>query len=298
MAKLNMYKMTFIYKYILYTTIFSLFCQALRVYYYGVDLKVFYLIIIINYFLIFVVYGISFKASHLLILFLIFIPVLFKENSPFFKKSLLTILGISFISTYYYQFFRVRKIDLDSIFRIYAKLSYWLALLGLFIYMYKYYNHNYRSLLDLRLQSLMTEPANFCMIVLPAMYYYWKVYSIKNKYFLVILASIILSVSTLGYLGLFIALIISGSLKKWYKYLLLIPVALLLFYFAYSLSTNVKMRFDDTLKAILNQDLSRVNISTYSVLSNTYVAFRSVIDNPLTGGGAWIKYLFKNKIFI
>ena len=99
---------------------------------------------------------------------------------------------------YYYYFFKLIKFDSDRAFATYAKLAFWFAVIAL-----PYWAGSCIATHALqRLRGFATEPAQFCLLVLPA--YYWYAYKFRTtrKHALevgVFTLTVALSESTLGY---------------------------------------------------------------------------------------------------
>lgn len=189
------------------------------------------------------------------------------------------ILGITVVATYYYNL--IPLYDKKKIISVYLKLSLWAAIIGYPMY---FLNIN---LNDGRLQSIFKEPAHYVVVVIPACYYYFK---IKNyKAFIIILGTLILSNSSLGYIGCALMFIIPNLTLKRLKYLIaLTPVIFIFFYYTYVQYPFFKLRVDDTYKSLSAVNTGKfeeyTNLSTYVLLGNMFIAKQNVIDHPLGSG--------------
>jgi O-antigen ligase len=139
---------------------------------------------------------------------------------------------------------------------------------------------------DFRLHSLMLEPAHFAGIILPAFLFY--LYNFK-KYilrFIVIAISLILSFSSVGYIGILVCLVIVSS-GSFLRKLIFVFAAYVLGLLSYTYIPNIKLRFDDTFSVYKNgdYDFTGLNLSTYALLSNFYIANSVFNDSPIIGHG-------------
>lgn len=190
------------------------------------------------------------------------------------------LIGITVIATYYYNF--VSLYDRKEIINVYVKQSLWVAIIG---YPMWYFNIN---LFDgVRLQSIFKEPAHYVIVVLPACYYYLK--SKKYWQFLTILGTILLSSSSIGYLGIGLMFILPNITLKRLKYLFVIaPVVVGSFIYVYANYEFFRLRVDDTYKSLNAVNTGKfeeyTNLSTYAILSNAFVTKENVLDHPLGSG--------------
>ena len=189
------------------------------------------------------------------------------------------IMGIAIVATYYYNF--IPFYDKKEIVAVYLKLSLWAAIIGYPMYLLNI------NLNDGRLQSIFKEPAHYVVVVIPACYYYFK---IKNyKAFTIILGTLILSNSSLGYIGCALMFIIPNLTLKRMKYLIaLAPIIFALFYYTYVEYPFFKLRVDDTYKSLNAVNTGKfeeyTNLSTYVLLGNIFIAKQNVTNHPLGSG--------------
>ena len=190
------------------------------------------------------------------------------------------IIGIFIVSTYYYNF--VSLFNVSKIIELYSKYSLYVAAIG-----YPMLALGINSNDGVRLQSIFKEPAHFAIVVIPACYYYLK----QKKYlpFLIIFGSLILSQSSLGYIGCGLMFLIPNFNRKRILYLLAtVPFIISISYVVYNENELVKLRVDDTLSSfnsILNGKFKEeTNLSTYAFLSNLFVTKRNIQEHPLGSG--------------
>ncbi len=269
-------------KYILYSTLLSIFSESLYINV-GFDFKIIYIVIFINYFLIKEINGKIVFPKHLLyiLIYLLFtgIITIFLYNNQLSKVAF-QVFGIAYMSIYFYNFFLCSDLNEIQIFEKYCNISFYISIIGFpLFFIIVNINSNYR------LHSVLEEPAHFCGIVLPAFYYFltnFKKYKVK---FFTILAALLLSISSIGYIGMLVGIIM---MKKKVNLAItggLIFSAILLGFLAYTFIYDVRFRVDDTLNVAKEQDVSDVNSSTMALATNAFVASQAFESNFLIGRG-------------
>lgn len=267
-------------EYLLYSSVFAIFTEAFF-FNFIIDWKLLYLIILVNYILLFKIKKVAVSKSFALLLLFFFIHGLttYTIISIPYNFMLSQIIGIGIVGTYYYSFTRLYKPI--EIIKVYVKMCVYVAIIGYLLY---FMGFNY---IDGRLNSIMKEPAHYVIVVIPACYYYFKV----KKYlpFLIIFGTVILSNSSLGYVGCGLLLIIPNLTLQRVKYLVsLIPVVCIAFYFAYQELPFFKMRVDDTYNSlnVINTGKFKedTNLSSYVLISNIFIAKNNISDHPLGSG--------------
>lgn len=270
-------------KYIIYSSIISLFSEAFLVNI-GFDFKFFYIIILLNSFIIVSKNGllgnkILFTILALLSFTSVFNIILGLNTFPLF---LMQLVGITYVSLYYYIFFLYVN-DYNLLFKIYVKISYYVSLIGIFIFIIQllFYGR------FVRIESIMNEPAHFVVLIMPAFYFlFWKYlkFRLYKKEFLVILVCIILAGSSVGFIGVLLVYFF-GRKVNYFSIFKTIFVCFSFGILIYSFNEDVKMRVDDSVKALMTLNVDGTNISTYALFSNLYISIRNFNDNPLTGTG-------------
>lgn len=281
-------------KYLIHSSVFAIFTEAFK-YRLIIDLKLFYLILLINFFLLLKYKKVT--LNHFLISFLSFIFIhssisyLLIGIPPNFMLS--QIFGISLTCTY---FFNVLKLfTKEEIYELYSKYSLFTAIIGFLGY---FLGINLNVNTDPRFSSYLTEPAHYAIVVLPACYYFLK--RKQYLYFFIIFISLILTESSIAYIGCALMFILPNISLQRVKYAVgVIPFVLIIFYWVYQNNENVKMRFDDTyesLKVINTGKFNeRTNVSTYALLSNFYIAKENALDHPLGSGIGSHYYMYHNQ---
>ncbi len=218
------------------------------------------------------------------------------------------IVGILLTSLSFFLLFKINDYDVRKIFKIYLNLAFLVAFIGLvqvlsFLlnfkagYDFSYFLPSWHLALSqtgfLRINSILPEPAAFCYVMMPA--FFVSIASlIKRKYALlktwksiIIIITFLLTFSTVGYIGFFIALILLIYNYAKIKYLLLIGLILLSsVVFLWNYSGDFKMRIGDSMDVITRKkDLEVVNSSTFALFSNAMVTYKVFSNRPFFGDG-------------
>lgn len=203
------------------------------------------------------------------------------------------IIGITIMSTYYYNLVSLFKPE--ELINVYLKMAFWVAVIGYPLYFFGIHIGNPG---ETRFYSFFKEPAHYVIVVLPACYYYYK----AKKYFrfIVIFCTLILSSSSLGYLGCGLLFLLPNLTLKRIGYSIIIaPILLLTFYFIYTNFPFFRVRVDDTYEsysAIGNGKFKEeTNLSSYALISNLYIAKCNVIDHPFGSGIGSHLYMHEKK---
>lgn len=283
-------------KYLLYSSVFGIFSEGFF-FNFIIDWKLLYLIIFVNYFLI-----IKYKTLRVHKTFIIVVASLFAhailcytiiQIPPNYFISQL--LGITITGLYFYNFFLVA--ELSKVTKLYLSLSFYIAILGLIFYFLKLNPFAYFDN-EFRLMSIFKEPAHFVVVILPACYFF-----LRSKLFLkffVLFVSIILSESSLGYIGCGMMFIFPFFNLKKFKYLLVaVPLVLTLFFYTYKNFESFQMRVDDSmdnLTVLKNGKFDEsTNLSSYVMLSNLYIAKQNIIEHPFGSGIGSHHYMFTTR---
>lgn len=272
-------------KYVYISTILGIFSGA-AVYRAGIDILFFYFIVISNLLLL----SLELDLSYIPLWVVGICSYLFASGAigiwngtDSVAQFLKQFVGITISILYFYYFFKLQDNQVDRVFRSYARMAYWVCIVGLVIWGISCVATGE----FVRLQSITTEPAHFCTLVLPAYYWYAYCYISSRKHGIevaIFTAAIVLSGSSLGYLSVAFGMVLLGSRRK--KLILFVPLVvgglLSLTYFA---SPYFRLRIDDTILATTSNDVSQANISTYALISNLIVTENVFEENPFLGNG-------------
>jgi len=220
------------------------------------------------------------------------IGILRGTDTTFLAAKQLFVIGLG--SIYFANFFRLQDNQIDGAWETYAKLAYWLTLIGIAKWLAVcLFAHRFE-----RLQGLTTEPAAYCAVTLPAYYWYahkWFTSRRHRKEVLWLTLGIALSASSTGFLGVAFGLLLAFGKRR----LIALPFALVLIcgfgVGLYTISPYVRVRARDTFGAVLNSDVAGTNISTYALISNMFVTERVLEVHPILGNGLGSHILSNHK---
>ncbi len=268
-------------KYLLHSSVFAIFTEAFF-FNFIIDWKLLYLIIFVNYFLLFRLKKITLHIyfAALLLFFFVHGVLTYSIISIPYNFMLSQIIGIAIIGTYYYNLIPLYK--KEELIDVYLKICLYVAIIG---YVFYFLNINLNS--SSRLQSIFKEPAHYVIVVLPACYYNLKTRNYRN--FAILFGTLLLSNSSLGYIGCGIIFVIPYLTLRRIRYLMaLIPLVGMIFYFVYTESPFFKLRVDDTYNSlnVINTGKfdKNTNLSSYVLISNLFIAKKNVTDHPFGSG--------------
>ncbi len=272
-------------------TVISIFTEAF-LYNYVIDIKLFYLFIVLIGMLFIYLDKIRILKVQLWIFLYLFltgvISVCLSTNE--LQRVFSQLSGICLVSVFFYSFFVNvdYRLNLERIFKIYCLIAFYVCLIGIFF-----------SVVDLvvtgsftPVKSIMLEPAHFATIIFPAYYYY---YNSKDRKYIVVLSAIILSFSSLAYLALMFSFFYQ-NVKNLKKIVFIIALIIITFFLLYVFFPQFNIRVKDTVSALISKDLTGVNLSSFALVSNLYISFENFKQNPIFGGGIGshiIRYLQK-----
>ena len=270
-------------KYLVYSTILGLFSEAL-VFTRGIDFKFFYLMLVVNTFILARIQPLkTSRIASVVFIYLILsalVNILRGVNLPQF--FIMQFTGILLTFNYFYNFFKYFS-NYDFLIKLYVKVSYYVAIIGIIIFPIQLVSNGHA----IRLESVMNEPAHYTAIVMPAFYItFWKFLKCREytKEFIVLLISILLAGSSVGFFGLILVYFIGRK----YSILALLKGSIVPVVFSFlviSFNSNVRLRVYDTLRSMTTLSVEGVNLSTYALVSNIYITTRNLVDYPLIGTG-------------
>lgn len=225
------------------------------------------------------------------------------------------IIGISFSSVAYYNLMLYVKLDIERLFKLYLKIAFFIALIGVFeeigrIFGYHvYFNGDPKrvSIGMYRVYSIMGEPYFLAVTLIPALYYYLNRFFGTREFrdrttliqFGVIFSCYIFTFSSAGVMGLGLMVLLLLWNHKLFSFKN--PKTLLLIAVVVGLSQvldikdfsmkEMQIRFNDSYKAFFSgtkltkKEVKKLNSSTFALYSNLIIAQQSFNRNPLTGSG-------------
>lgn len=267
-------------KYILYSSVFSIFTEEFF-FKFIIDWKLLYLIIFTNFILLLKIKKITLNIYFVLLLLFFFVHgiLCYGIIGIPINYMLSQIIGIGIVGAYFYNF--IPLYSKEEITKVYLKLSLIIAVIGYVLYVVNFNKPSYR------LMSIFREPAHYSIVVIPACFYFLK----EKKYyqFAIIFGTLLLSNSSLGYIGCALMFIVPNVNVKRIGYLvMLIPIILISFLYLYNNFSFFKLRFDDTYNSInvINTGKfdEKTNLSSYVMIANLHIAKENISDHPFGSG--------------
>ena len=228
-----------------------------------------------------------------------------KDTFLLLTKQVIGVFGNALV---FYLLMKVNRYDVKRLFKVYLNLAFLVGLIGLFQemsflsgfragYDFSYMLPSWRLYLSeagfLKISSIMSEPASFCYVMMPAFFAALTSFSKSNFKFLnksrslVIILSVVLSFSLVGYIGMVFSFMLLLFNYTKIRYLVVGTVlASIIMFFAYDNVADLKTRVDDSINAFAGKTkLEETNLSTFTLFSNALVAWESFKDNPVFGSG-------------
>jgi len=269
-------------KWVLYSTLFGVFGSRFLVIVGGLTLFYFYFIILINIVLLAFMGFLWAPAKLRWFLAYLFCSgslglLLGTNSSAGFIKSF---LGIAICAVYSAAFLRLFRFDAVGLFRRYAEFAFYAACFGLVALPFHFDS-------QVRLAGLFLEPSAFCIVCMPAVFYYadeWQRNRRNGIRLITLCVAYLLTLSSLGYLGMMMGGLLFG--RRYRVGRVLVPVFLTAAaVFTYRQSDMFQARFDDTLSGLTLGDVSGINESSYGIVANVFVTQRQFEEHPFLGGG-------------
>ena len=278
-------------KYLVTSSVAAIFTEAFNFHYF-IDWKLFYVILISNFLLLAYKFKLTIhKNLIVIIVFFIFHGVInfFLFLNPI-QSLIAQILGVSISSIYFYNLIRVYKVKL--LIEKYLEISFLIAIVSIPMF---YIGINVFS--SGRLNGILTQPSHYAAIMLPAVYLLF----IKKKYLklVIILFTIFLTKSSVGYIGLLIMIITPLlQLKNFLKYSIVVITVLVLsgLYLSSKWSEKVDENKSNKIVRRLKQTKESLsasftgkfkkdtNLSSYAFLSNFFITKEILIHKPFGAG--------------
>ncbi len=231
--------------------------------------------------------------------------IAFGNTSLFLMAKPLT--GIFLTGSAYYLLFKINDYNIDKLFKIYLLFALFVSVIGIiqeisYFFGFKY-GYDFSAIIPrwgvvpnetlklLRINSVFTEPSHFAITIAPAFFVALSNFFRKTPtYFYtrlssaIILIAYLLTFSAIGYMAILVSLIIIFLNSPKLRYLIfLLPILLYVTYFHVP---DIRMRVNDSVSAIISpSETSKIHLSTYALLTNAYVAYKSFLDSPLFGRG-------------
>jgi hypothetical protein len=272
-------------RYILFSTIYGIFSGFLALHV-GATVFLFQLVMLTNLLLIW-----AFRPTIVVPKWLIWLFIYLLASGIFgtargtdslgqvFKQLSAIALG----AFYFANFFHGEGNRVNRAWTTYVRAAYLFTLVGILIWpIHCLLNHDL-----MRLQGLATEPAAFCAVTTPALYWYanrWLHFGTCRKETLWMALGIALSGSSTGYFGVAIGLLLLFG-RRFTGVVVAIVLVATFVGGLYLFSPAVRLRVDDTFGSLANSDVSEANLSTYALISNMFITGQVLGEHPVLGNG-------------
>lgn len=296
---------------VLFLLVLSLYSYSLVLPNIGFNFFLSYVVLILLFFILVIIKK-SFLFNYNLMLCLIgfafFQVLILSSNNIPIWYALKQMLVISLSVIIFYGAFRFLDWDLSTVFRLYLVFTYYSSILILiqhiafflgisFIYDLSWIFNSSLVVSSpegmYRTGGFCQEPSHFAIVASPALYYsiitLFKKYSsvVSKNVRIVIILGYLLTFSSLGIIGLFVISVLYLIRRSLKMFLYGVVIVSCMGVLMYTTLPFFKMRVYDTFFYVsrIDQLQNTDNWSTYALLSNGYVAYRSISENPLFGSG-------------
>lgn len=213
------------------------------------------------------------------------------------------------IATFYYFALAVNGFSTKRLFSMYLSLAVVLAGVGIIQYVsytlrfrpgydYSWFFNNWKVVgppdRHIRVNSIFPEPAMYCMFLAPASFVAiarmagFSKERISLLSAIVIVIAVIISTSSLGFISLFIGvLLVIINMRKFSILLVGGIIGVGGVGAAYNFDEGFKLRADSAMAAVLEGNLKAESsdMSTFTLLNNAWIAYNVAKNRPLIGGG-------------
>lgn len=233
-----------------------------------------------------------------------------KDNLSLLLKQ---VIGVFLSALVFYLLFSLNNYNVKELFRVYLNIALGVAIIGLFqelSYLLGFkagYDFSYilpgwslggsgtggRTTYFLRVTSILTEPAHFSTVMMPAFFASLTSFSKINFRFLgkwkssLIILSFFFSFSSIGFLGIIFSLMLLAYNNRKWSYVIVSTIIITAFVlFTYSNIVEFRTRVNDSVSVLSREmELQEGNLSTFALFSNALVAYNSFKNNPFFGSG-------------
>ena len=267
--------------------VLSIFSKELFTYYindFGIDFFGY-----LSCIFIFLVYFKNFKTYTKLIYFLVFVFLtalcsVFIFNMPLFPV-IKTFIPVVIIYTSNYYVLQKNNQWLDRIAKLYIKIAYYTAILGLLQFVLSIFGISILGgSLGRGIDSIAYEPSHYAAVIMPAVILtilQFKKYKLKA---IILITALIGTVSLSAYLVLL--LVISFYFVNRYKFVFILPLILLSIQFLNNSNSSFNDRFQSSQNVLNGRvDITKANLTVLSFGTNLEVALFSIKKNPVWGSG-------------
>ncbi len=291
--------------YLILSTIFIMGKPIVEIGFYLYWYHIAYIFFAIYFILVF--HSIEKKVLTFIFILIVYSLLTYQYSVSLVLKQLINLTFVIFIS---YGFIRHEKFDFYEIFRKYTvccKVVLVIGFIQVLLFSLRLESLYFAALpylkvtnINARMQSVTLEPSFLSFVFVPVLFisfynlFYNQTLFFNKKWSIAFVIGYVLTFSAIGYVSFMMILLLlyfqNFTLRKLsYVFFVFFGISVLA-YVAYENLEEIKRRVDDTYFGITegiiaNEGYTKVNLSTYGLLSNGYVTKRSLEDRPLTGAG-------------
>ncbi len=273
-------------KFLYYTTLASLFSEALMLNLGAFRLQFSYLLLFFNL-LMMLLLG-QFSIPKKLLMLCLYLgassAIGIANDTDTLALAGKQLAGIPISAFYFYNFFQLQENRFERAFRDYAVAAYWVAIVGFCMLPLQWAFHitSYS-----RFTSILPEPAHYATVCIPALYFFadqWLSYRRYGRQLAVMLLSFVFSLSAVAYLG--IGAGIALLLWRYRFYVLIAPLLIgVMFVGLFLGSEGFRERVVDTAGALQESSVEGTNLSTFALVANMFVTEQVFEESPWLGNG-------------
>lgn len=249
------------------------------------NLQLGYAIAILNSIILIALDRLSIHRNHMVVIFAIAVFSMAGAHVSGVSNSVMLpqLLGITVLSVYYFSVLMALGFTLERWMEMYIWPALAIAIIGIVLWPMVLLHG------DGRLTSIYSEPSFYVYVTLPAVGYSINSYINSRRHgleALIFLVSYTMANSSLGFLGILLIAVFTFAqrLRGWHIILgmsSILAVATAIFF----ASAGVRLRMEEMIRAISQQNLAGVGATPFAILSNLYVTGQAFAAHPLVGAG-------------
>tara|TARA_B100001287_G_scaffold237831_1_gene210985 strand:+ start:11810 stop:13087 length:1278 start_codon:yes stop_codon:yes gene_type:complete len=216
--------------------------------------------------------------------------------------------GLSLTILFFYHILFLQSFDVKKLFYWYCKCCYLLSFIGViqifsFLIGFKFgYDFSWilnkwgvihGGLIGIRVNSILSEPSQLGIVLSPALYVainnlVSKTNIIINKIqSVIILVVVILTTSSVAYIGLLICILLVFNTLKFRFLIIGLSISLLMFNISYQYVDDFRLRVDAARGLWIENDfkISNTNNSSFVLYNNLHIAAENLKSYPIFGTG-------------
>jgi hypothetical protein len=211
------------------------------------------------------------------------------------------------VYSFYHNVFKHNNYNHEKLFKIYLNLAFVISIIGIIqsfsyiinfkygydlSYFIPYWGPTYLKSGFVRMHSILTEPAQYGVAMMPAFFIgLYNIITLKNKFIslfksVVLVFSMLLTFSLVAYIGvIFSTMLLSFRKGINIKAFTIFLVVIFAIIHSYNNVPEIRMRINDTYNAFVYSDTESINLSSFAIYNNAIVAVRNISEHVIFGTG-------------